>query len=303
MFSFGDVSQRQFGGIGAMIDTPGLRLAVTPADRFQIVGPLAERIEIFADRYFSHFQISPWPDVCLELCETPPQHVGLGVGTQLGLSVVAALHAFLGQPPLDATLLASISGRAERSAIGTYGFLHGGLIAEAGKEQAQELSPLIAHVLLPKQWRFVLVIPAAEQGKHGSDERQAFRTLPPVPRQTTEILQRLAYEALVPAADASDWPTFSRALYEYGRLAGVCYESVQHGVYATERLDMLVQKIRSCGISGVGQTSWGPTIFALTDDEMSAGKLVQSLSQAPEARGCQFLMAAPSQTGANIKTE
>ena len=50
MFSFGRPDVRQFGGIGAMIARPGIRLAVRPAERLEAVGPLAERTLAFARR-------------------------------------------------------------------------------------------------------------------------------------------------------------------------------------------------------------------------------------------------------------
>src|SRR6516225_692886 len=50
MLSFGQSGVRQFGGVGLMIDEPGIRLKITRADRLECVGPLAERAEQFARR-------------------------------------------------------------------------------------------------------------------------------------------------------------------------------------------------------------------------------------------------------------
>ncbi len=50
MFSFGHARARQFGGVGAMIDTPGLGLRGSPAERFEAAGPLADRVVVFAER-------------------------------------------------------------------------------------------------------------------------------------------------------------------------------------------------------------------------------------------------------------
>ena len=49
-------------------------------------------------------------------------------------------------PPLDVDELAHTAGRAKRSAVGLYGFLHGGLIVEAGRLPHDAVSPLVAAV-------------------------------------------------------------------------------------------------------------------------------------------------------------
>ena len=49
--------------------------------------------------------------------------------------------------------LAQSVGRGLRSAVGTYGFVHGGMIAERGKLPGEVISPLDARVVLPEDWR------------------------------------------------------------------------------------------------------------------------------------------------------
>src|SRR5215813_718317 len=90
MFSFGQASARQFGGVGAMVDAPGLRLRVWPAERFWAEGPLAQRVEALAARLISAGQLTRPPDCRIEVVGAPPEHIGLGTGTQLALAVVAA---------------------------------------------------------------------------------------------------------------------------------------------------------------------------------------------------------------------
>src|SRR5579871_3946281 len=50
MLSFGRPDTRQFGGLGLMVDWPGLRLRMTPADRLTATGPHADRALQFAAR-------------------------------------------------------------------------------------------------------------------------------------------------------------------------------------------------------------------------------------------------------------
>src|SRR6185295_4877516 len=192
MFSFGQPNVRQFGGVGAMLDRPGIELHIAPAERFKVDGPLTERARAFALRTFHELQLDEPPSCRLTVLSAPPEHVGLGTGTQLGLAVAAAINAFVENPPLGPQELARLSGRGKRSAIGTHGFAGGGLIVEAGKLTSDEISPLIARADLPARWRFVLVRSLNENGLSGEAERDAFVTLPPVPIEAT---QALCYEA------------------------------------------------------------------------------------------------------------
>ena len=302
MFSFGQPGERRYGGVGAMIDKPCLRVRISRARELEAVGLLTARAREFAVRYFDALAITD-RGYHIEILAAPPNHVGLGVGTQLALSIIAGIRTLAGNPPLDAAKLAAIIGRGERSAIGTHGFDHGGLLVEAGKLEGEIVSPLTAQVAMPETWRFVLVVPRDEQGIHGIDERRAFRDLPPVPKETTRELWRIASDRLVPAAESGHFDGFSESLYQYGLVAGLCFAKFQHGAFASERLQRLVREIRGMGVRGVGQTSWGPTVFALTSDEMAAQKLIQSLRALSELDASDLVIAAPQNHGAKIETE
>ena len=43
MFSFGHARERQFGGVGVMIDRPGVEVVVSESERLIVEGHLAER--------------------------------------------------------------------------------------------------------------------------------------------------------------------------------------------------------------------------------------------------------------------
>ena len=63
--------------------------------------------------------------------------------------------------------LALSVGRGLRSAVGTYGFVFGGLIVEQGKLPDEPISPLDCRIDLPEAWRFVLVRPLGLTGIAG----------------------------------------------------------------------------------------------------------------------------------------
>jgi beta-ribofuranosylaminobenzene 5'-phosphate synthase len=303
MFSFGRVDERQFGGVGAMIDTPGLLLRVANASQWQVTGPLRERSEAIAARVLDQLGVVQHPACRVEIVDAPLEHVGLGTGTQLALAVTAALNAFLGNGPRKPIALAQLAGRAERSAVGTYGFANGGLLVEAGKRPGDRVSPLVARVELCSEWRFVLIVPSGEQGKHGVDERRAFDQLPPVPPEVTASLCGECLLHLLPAAQEQRFDDFAASLYAFGHQAGMCFAKFQAGAFATTRLAQLVEKIRSTGIQGVGQSSWGPTLFALLPSEAAARQSIETWRAWPETAGAKFLIAAPANQGAHFEQE
>ncbi len=132
LLSFGHSSRRQFGGVGVMVDGPAVRLSVTAAERFETTGPLADRARQFACCWAEHAGFPAGPSSALacriEIQSAAPEHSGLGIGTQLALSVAAALTAWFDRAPLPPAELAQSVGRGQRSAVGTYGFATGGLI-------------------------------------------------------------------------------------------------------------------------------------------------------------------------------
>ena len=299
MFSFAQPGVRQFGGVGAMVGQGTLRLRIEPAERFVAVGPLAERVRATVVRFAQVRGLAEFPACRVQVVAAPKEHVGLGVGTQLALSVSAGLNAFLGGDPLDAESLAALSGRGARSAIGTYGFAQGGLLVELGKLADEVLSPLECRVDLPAAWRFALVCPGDQRGLSGEDEQVAFRDLPPVPRETTERLWQEVREELIPAARAAEFERFGESLYRFGYAAGSCFAARQGGPFAGSRIAELVAAIRELGVRGVGQTSWGPTIFALLEDQATADTFQSQLASWLPA-GDKIAIVAPNNAGASV---
>src|SRR5262245_33854925 len=124
LLSFGGRTKRQFGGAGVMVRPPEICVQVSAARELTVAGSLDSRVHAIVERLSQVQSLDRLPECRVDVLEAPPEHVGLGTGTQLTLAVVAALNAWKGRAPLDAVELASLSGRAGRSAIGTYGFLH-----------------------------------------------------------------------------------------------------------------------------------------------------------------------------------
>jgi len=265
MFSFGQTNLRAYGGVGMMIDSPGLRIVVridesakgaelTTGDKMTTDNSVAlDHVRRVAEHLGidSHVQV--------EMPCGPRAHAGLGSGTQLGMSIAAALFALTGREVSSAAELAAACGRGKRSAVGAHGFIHGGWIVEAGKRKPEELSPLVARVDFPADWRMALVIPAKVEGLHGVAERRAFERLPPVDRSLTDQLCRVALLELTPAVKVADFAGFCEGLKVFNQLAGACFAAEQGGVYAPSS-QATIDRLLRAGVEHFAQTSWGPTV-------------------------------------------
>ena len=261
---------RAFGGVGLVVEQPGVVVTVQPAESWRFEGMLASRAQVFA----AQFMLSVPEDhrrpfqVLIERC--PAEHTGLGVGTQLGLAIAKALAVACGEE-LTSPEFAVRVGRGERSAIGVHGFDRGGLLIDAGKLPGEGVSPLLAHVELPEAWQVVLFTPPGATHWHGHHERHAFAT---ASGSAPDALRQLAETALVPAAQRGDLDAFGEAVHAFNRKAGEPFAAAQGGVYASWEIAELIGEVRKCGVRAVGQSSWGPTVFAIVGDSDTALSLV-----------------------------
>jgi beta-RFAP synthase len=263
-------NERAFGGVGLMIDAPAVVVTARPADSWRFEGRHASRAQAFAMQFIRTLGEGKQRGFQLLVEQCPEEHTGLGVGTQLGLAVAKALAVAMGHGDWSSVELAQRVGRGERSAIGVHGFDRGGLLVEAGKCEGDPVAPLIAQVALPPTWRVVLFRPPAPAW-HGDRERAAFAE---ARSGEPEALRRLAESAILPAANAGDFDAFGEAVHEFNRRAGEPFAAVQGGAYASPAIEELIAELRALGIRGVGQSSWGPTVFAIVPDSDTALSLV-----------------------------
>ena len=266
---------RNFGGVGLMVDVPSCQLRVSLSDKDQIdaTDNLVPRLTEWRRRYRELCPVEHRPPPCrIEVQQAIPSHVGLGSGTQTALALAAALAALAGEARVPATELARRVGRGLRSALGIHGFEQGGFLVEAGKWEPEEISPLVSRVTFPDEWRLLLITPRDKRGLSGESERSAFAQLGSMPDSMTDRLCRIALMELIPAVQTRDFESVSTALFEFGRLNGEYFAPIQGGVFADPRMSELANWLRSRGCLGVGQSSWGPTLFALCRDEVEVAE-------------------------------
>src|SRR4051794_35860379 len=300
MFSFGHTDRPQFGGVGVMVEPPSVDVRISQSDRLLFRGSMTDRARKTVELLTEKWRLAGLPTSLIEI-DSPAEHTGLGVGTQLSLAIAAGLRKHLELPEMFAEDLAISVGRGLRSAVGTYGFAHGGLIVDDGKGPGQPIGTLARRTALPKEWRFVLVRNVKEVGRAGTSEARAFERLPAVPEETTRELWSIAMEEILPAVDDADCDEFGKAVYRFGCLAGGCFSAAQGGPFASREIAKLIETIRSLGIEGAGQSSWGPTVFAATAGQNSAEELVESIRKREYGPQYEITIARPNNSGASIE--
>ena len=296
--------ERQFGGTGLMIKAPDIAVALRPESTFCATGPRCDQAVIFARRFAQSALDAgitpPIAGAAIRVTRCPRAHAGLGTGTQLAMAVGQAMAACFCPDEIGASRIAAMVGRGARSAIGAHGFASGGFIVEGGKRCADDLSPCLMRIAFPEAWHLVLIMPRALEGISGKREFAAFDRIGPIARSETAELCRQVLLGLAPALHEADFQGFSETLYELQQRVGRCFASVQGGVYADPQLEAIVNFIRQRGVRGVGQSSWGPTLYALCQDPEGAEALADVLRTHFTLDASEVTVTAPDNQGRQV---
>lgn len=293
--------RRDYGGVGLMIESPGLVLSVSRAAAWSADGPLAERALALGQRFAAAEGLGAYR---VQIESAAALHAGLGTGTQLALAVVQAMQAGAGRKPLATADLARGAGRGLRSGLGVHGFVHGGLLVDGGKTGRSDLAPLVARHQFPPTWPVVLVLPSWGPGLHGEAEMLAFERLrrDGSAGRAADGLCRILVLEMLPALVEQDVDAFGEAVFEYNRRVGELFASVQGGPYASPRVAELIAFLRGLGARGVGQSSWGPGVFAVLGNEEQANELARCTRRRFGLRDEEILLTRAMNSGAIIET-
>ncbi len=267
---------RHFGSLGLSLASPSIDIDLRPAREVCAVGPMAERAAQFAGMLLDEF--NPSVGVNIELKHGIPAHAGLGSGTQLALALGRGLSDLYGLK-LNYRDIAIKLGRGARSGIGIGAFEIGGFLVDGGHTAVDSVAPIIARMEFPEQWRIILVHDFTKEGLHGDDEKEAFSKLPPMSEDFVGQMCRTLVMCVLPALAENDISEFGAAITQIQNCIGDHFEPVQGGRYyslaVAERLNWML----SNGAAGVGQSSWGPTGFAVCENRADAQKVVDSMQK------------------------
>ena len=262
---------RWFGGIGAAAPAPTLLVSACADDELIVEGVDAERVSTFANRFLAHHGVRGGARLVVH--RALPAHAGLGSGTQLALAVARALaeiHAI----PADAPSLARAVGRGARSAIGTWTFAGGGLVVDGGRRHGSDaVAPLVARLPFPPEWRCIVAIPDAAPMISGEAEEAAFGQLAPPSDHDVEHVAHVVLLGLLPALAEGDLTSFGAALSTIQSMNGRWFESIQGGTFVPGPTAELVRRMTEWGATGVGQSSWGPSVYGIVEGDEAARRV------------------------------
>ncbi|WP_168563655.1 GHMP family kinase ATP-binding protein [Crateriforma spongiae] len=280
-----------FGGCGVMIEDGGVEITITPDRTFGVTGIDDSTSVHRLARHWQQFVDAPSIPSCrLHVSRHPRRHCGLGSGTQMALAVCEALFCAAGRTPPEPQRLVRIADRGHRSAIGCHGYFQGGFLCEETPESFSQLTtsesdrvlrPLATRCDLPNHWRVVILIPKAETSLvHGRQEKQLFATIDrATPEQRKQLTQWLC-EEIVPHAKAGDFDGFTRAVARYNYHSGELFAQVQGGPYRGPVVAKTIERAKSLDGHGVGQSSWGPGVFAWFENQSAANDFARQIPSA-----------------------
>ncbi len=269
---------RRFGSLGLVIDGLETSLELRAAERLR-VGAGSAAAESETARAEAHLRALQQATGChaplhLHLSRVLPAHAGFGSGTQLALAVGRAFAQFHGLA-LTTPELARLLGRGLRSGVGIAGFDRGGLLVDGGPGDDAGPAPLLARLELPAAWRVLLVLDPTLTGLSGNDEKTALAGLPAFAQASAAAVCHEVLMRVLPGAASGDFTAFAAGVNRVQQLVGGHFAPAQGGsLYISPAVGRLCEWIAQHAPSATGQSSWGPTGFAILPSAEAAAALL-----------------------------
>ena len=289
---------RRFGSLGLALDSPH---TVVRAVRGAIDSVDSHAQEKAARLLHAlRAAIAVPNDVTVQVDEAIPEHCGLGSGTQLALAVWTAVSRLLdlNLSPLD---IRQKLARGARSGIGIGAFAHGGFLVDGGHGASTSLPPITSRVVFPEHWRVLLIFDEAFQGLSGAREVAAFRTLPAFPETLSAHLCRLVMTRVLPGLAEGSMAEFGPAITEVQRIVGDHFAPAQGGRFASTRVADVLAWLEGRGVQCVGQSSWGPTGFAMMESDTQAQNFKRDAETMWRGQGLRCVISRGRNTPASIQ--
>lgn len=294
---------RRFGSLGITLDELGTEVTAASAPDLLAEGPGAGRA---LDTYARIAAALDLPRTThLTVGRSVPAHSGLGSGTQMALAVGTAATRLAGRS-LSPRQIASHLGRGRRSGVGVAAFAEGGVLVDGGCRPGGGIAPVIARLPFPDHWRIILIFDRIRQGVHGTTEEAAFAEPPPF-RVAADLCRRVLMQAL-PALAEADIDGFGAAVGALQRAMGDHFAARQGGRFTSPEVARVLAWFESHGVFGVGQSSWGPTGFAIVGGEEGAAEdSAHALIEAARAAfagwsGLTFRLCRGRNRGAEVRS-
>ena len=288
---------RRFGSLGLGLSAPDTLIEL--AIGHNIFGDEVEAGYITKNKELILRHLNVDQDVSIKVHSEIPRHFGLGSGTQMALAIGAGLSQLfnLNLNPAD---IAEITGRGLRSGIGIGTFANGGLVLDGGRGDKTNIPPIIAQHPFPEAWRVLLVFDHRHVGVHGDEEINAFASLQDADLQETQKVNHEIVMRALPAAKEHDLKEFGDAIALLQAYTGDYFSPAQGGRYASEHVTEVLNYLTEHDVSCVGQSSWGPTGFAVFESGEIAEHYLTNLKSTFQDDELSWLICKARNVGASV---
>ena len=290
---------RRFGSIGLTLDDISTVVTLRHSEVLEATGPSAARALHFLRQLADEYDITTGCAVDME--RAIPEHVGLGSGTQLALAIGKAFGALF-DIAVPVGSLAALAQRGARSGIGIGAFEHGGFVVDGGRGSGGDHPPVIARMAFPPAWRVLVVLESGGRGLSGETERAAFRSLSAFPQDRAAHLAHLVLLRVMPALAEQNIASFGDGVGEIQRTVGDYFAAAQGGRFTSPAVAEVLAWLEANGVTGVGQSSWGPTGFGIVDSEVRAhALLVEARARFAHLRQVELIVARGRNRGHDLE--
>jgi len=254
-----------YGSLGAAIEIPQFTLTVKECDKLSI-----EASSDYAKELIKH--VSDYlgvRDVCVSLSGYVKHHVGLGSTTRI---VMAALVGITTLKRMDINVidLAFKLGRGKVSSVGIYSFMYGNLVVDTGfkvSNSSREYPKPLVIIPIPRDWYVVIALPEDRIGLREDEEDKILSNVE-VFHDQSDLYKHVV--TLMTAAMHKDFKLFSKSLRNIQLLTGKYFSKYQGDIFCCDVSYDIVKIMEENGIKGVGQSSWGPTVYGFTNSYLKA---------------------------------
>jgi beta-RFAP synthase len=298
----GDIDPFGIGRLGyapiLAIDKPRTVVEASRSDFLVIYGLETEEARVYAERTLEAFNL---PGAKVRVLDSSLRHFGFGSTTQLSLSVGKAITLAYG---LNVNVVDLAKALKRTSTGGLYAFQEGGFVVAGGfkikhgeealKRYEALIPPLIFHADFPEKWRFLIINPfKAPISPDGEAEEEKFKKLQ-VERPPTPLIHEAYFtlmSKLIPSIIEEDAQAFGEALTRIQLLVGRIYKPVQGSIF-NPASSWIIPILRRNKALGIGQSSWGPTIYAFVENEEKAVELEDTIRDEIANRAEMFIAKA-----------
>jgi len=295
------------GGVGISLDEPNILLEAERCEDMVAVGENADRALAAARAVQKHLGLG---GARFSIRSGYRMHAGLGGGTQLGIAAGKALCELYHQS-LSVRDIARIIHRGGTSGIGTAAFETGGFLVDGGHSYGQGkdkmgFSPssasegvrpasVIARHDFPRDWKIILALPEIAPGAHGKKEVDIFQRYCPLPVAEVHELCYQILVRMVPSLVEGSLDDFGSAV---NRVQEIGFKKIevmlQHPV-----VHRLITHMREAGAACAGLSSFGPTVYAITDTQ---GRDIEAAArEAMREVGGEVLFTRARNEGARVR--